>query len=236
MLNVPTIALVGDFSDEVAAHRAIPIALEMAVAATRHQVRWHWAHTSQIRTASTDLSDCSAVWLIPASPYANRDGALDVIQWVRETGRPFLGTCGGFQHALIEFARNVAGLLKAEHAETSPDAELLLIDRLSCSLVEKSGSVRFAVGSLLRAAYGSDTANEEYHCNYGLNLKHRSSLEAAGLCFTGFDDADEVRAFELPGHPFFIGTLFQPERAALRAEAVPLVNEFVRAAAFHRKG
>jgi CTP synthase (UTP-ammonia lyase) len=234
-MSCPIIALVGDFSDAVPAHRAIPRALELAVATTQHQVTWRWVHTSQIRKAESDLADAAAVWAVPASPYANMDGVLDSIRWARETGRPFLGTCGGFQHALIEFARNVAGLVKADHAETSPDAELLLIDRLSCSLVEKTAVVRFVSGSRLSVAYGSDNASEGYHCNYGLNSAHRRALERAGLRFTAFDDADEVRAFELPAHPFFIGTLFQPERAALRNERVPLVNELVRAVATRRR-
>lgn len=174
-----------------------------------------------------DLAESAAVWTVPASPYANMDGVLDAIRWARETGRPFLGTCGGFQHALIEFARNVAGLVKADHAETSPEGELLLVDRLSCSLVEKTGRVRFSPESRLRAAYGSDTAHEGYHCNYGLNPAHQRALEEAGLRFTAFDEVGEVRAFELPAHPFFVGTLFQPERAALRNETAPLVNELI---------
>ena len=229
-MSCPVIALVGDRSDKVLAHRAIPLALQLAAVATKCQVSWRWVDTRQIRDAPTDLLDCAALWVVPGSPYANMDGVLDAIRWAREMRRPFLGTCGGFQHALIEFARNVAGLVKADHAETSPDAELLLVHRLSCSLVEKTGQVRFSPESRLRLAYGSDAAHEGYHCNYGFNPAHRRALEEAGLRFTAFDDVGEVRAFELPTHPFFVGTLFQPERAALHNQPAPLVNEFVREA------
>ena len=230
MTAVPTIALVGDYSPEVVAHRAIPRALELASAGAPTALAWRWVLTREIRHAAQDLAGFAAVWVVPASPYENMAGALDSIRFARETGRPFLGTCGGFQHALIEFARNVAGLPDADHAETNPAAGTLVVSPLSCSMVEKTGRIRFAPGSRMRNFYGADTAQEGYHCNYGLNPNYRSALETAGLRFTAFDDAGDVRAAELPAsvHPFFIGTLFQPERAALRGETPPLLRTFLR--------
>jgi len=225
------IALVGDYSPDVTAHRAIPQALELARTALGREVTWRWVHTREIRAAARDLADFAALWVVPASPYANMPGVLDAIQWARETGRPFLGTCGGFQHALIEYARHVAGLGAADHAETNAQGDVLVVAPLSCSLVEKAGKVHFTPGSRLRAAYGKDEATEGYHCNYGLNPAYRAALEAAGLRFTAFDDAGGVRAAELPAHPFFVGTLFQPERAALRGEVPPLAKSLVRVVA-----
>lgn len=232
-MPAPIIALVGDYSAAVIAHRAIPLALERACAATKCDVTWQWVATRDVRNAARVLAKFSAVWLVPASPYENMTGALAAVRFARETKRPFLGTCGGFQHALIEFARGVAGLTAADHAETNPHGDTLVVAPLACSLVEKTGAIRFAPGSLVRAAYGRDTAHEGYHCSYGLNPAHRAALERAGLRFTAFDETDEVRAAELPAsvHPFFVGTLFQPERAALRDETPPLVTAFVRALA-----
>lgn len=227
-----TLALVGDYSPEVIAHRAIPRALELACAATKIDLTWQWVATRDVHDAARTLRKFSAVWLVPASPYENMAGAIDAVRFARETRRPFLGTCGGFQHALIEIARHVAGLATADHAETNPHGETLVVAPLACSLVEKTGALRFAPDSILRTAYGRDAAHEGYHCNYGLNPAHRTALEDAGLRFTAFDENDEVRAAELPStmHPFFVGTLFQPERAALREEVPPLVAAFVRAA------
>lgn len=223
------IALVGDYSPGVPAHQAIPRALELAGGAVGADVSWQWFHTSVIQDATRDLSDCVAVWVVPASPYANMRGALDAIGWARETGRPFLGTCGGFQHALIEFARNVAGLNAANHAESNAHADTLVVTQLACPLVEKTGTLHFASGSQLQRAYASTQASEVYRCSYGLNAEYRTQLEKAGLCFSGSDDAGEVRAFELPSHRFFIGTLFQPERSALRGGVHPLIRAFVQA-------
>ena len=218
------IALVGDYSVDVLAHGAIPRALQLARDAIGAPVEWHWVGTRDIRDAARDLASFAAVWVVPASPYENMEGALAAIRFARETGRPFLGTCGGFQHALIEFARNVAGLVTADHAETNPGADIVVVTSLACSLVERTNEVRFVRGSRLHEIYGRDTAHERYHCNYGVNPAHRITLERAGLQFTAFDDGDDIRGAELSpaAHPFFIGTLFQPERAALRGELPPL--------------
>ncbi|HUR57496.1 MAG TPA: hypothetical protein VM029_07290 [Opitutaceae bacterium] len=225
------IALVGDPSPAVIAHHAIPRALELARMETRAPVEWRWVNTRAIHDVARNLADASAVWVVPASPYENAAGALDAIRFARETSRPFLGTCGGFQHALIEFARNVAGLARADHAETNPQGDALVVSPLACSLVEKRGRIHFAADSRLREIYGTDSADEGYHCNYGFNAMHRAALERAGLQFTAFDEAGDVRGAELPAdvHPFFIGTLFQPERAASRGTVPPIVRAFLSA-------
>jgi len=229
----PAIALIGDYSPDVTAHRAIPTALALAAAVERRAVTWTWVGTTEIHDAARDLAGFAALWVVPASPYANPAGALAAIRWARETGRPLFGSCGGFQHMLIDFARHRAGLTAADTAETNPAGTELVIGPLACALVEQSGPLRFATGSRMRACYGRDSATEGYRCRYGLNAAYRARLEAAGLRFTAFDADGEVRAAELPEdvHPFFLGTLFQPERAALRGEAPPLARALVRAAA-----
>jgi len=227
----PRIALVGDYSAEVVAHRAIPQALSLARAALGAELEWEWFHTREITDARRDLALFSAVWVAPASPYENMDGALDAIRFARETRRPFLGTCGGFQHALIEIARNVAGI-PADHAESHPGGAELVVTRLACSLVEATNTLRLEADSIIRAAYGRDLATEGYRCNFGPNPIYRAMFQQAGLRFTAFDESGEPRAAELSrsAHPFFVGTLFQPERAALRGELPPLVRAFAEAA------
>jgi CTP synthase (UTP-ammonia lyase) len=227
----PNVALIGDYSAAVPAHRAIPRALELARQALGVALEWEWLPTRDIRDAPRDLARFAAIWLVPASPYENMQGALAAIRFARETKRPFLGTCGGFQHALIEFARNVGGLATADHAETNPTGDILIVAPLTCSLVEKTGNVRFTAGSRLREIYGRDTAHEGYHCSYGVNSAHRAALERSGLTFTAFDDAGDIRGTELSpaAHPFFIATLFQPERAALLGELPPVVRAFISA-------
>ena len=226
-----SLALVGDYSLSVPAHRAIPLALERARAELAVDLAWEWVPTRGVVDAPRDLARYAGVWLVPGSPYENTAGALAAVRWARERRRPFLGTCGGFQHALIEIARDVAGLAEADHAETNPTGHQLVVTRLACSLVEQSAALHFVAGSRLESIYGGPTATEGYRCNYGPNPAHRAILERAGLRFTAFDDAGEIRAGELTAdrHPFFLGTLFQPERAALRGATPPIVRAFVAA-------
>jgi CTP synthase len=224
------VALVGDYNPQVVAHAAIPRALELAGAATGSSLDWEWVGTTEI-SGPSDLAGFSGIWVVPASPYRNMAGALAAVRHAREQRRPFLGTCGGFQHALLEFARNVAGLTGAGHAEITPGGAELVVTALACALVEKTGEISFSPGSRLQAIFGGKTTNEGYHCSYGVNPAYRGRLEEAGLRFTGFDAAGEIRAAELPAHPFFIGTLFQPERSALRGAEHPLIQAFVRAVA-----
>jgi CTP synthase (UTP-ammonia lyase) len=223
-----SIALVGERSDEVTAHRAIPPALRLAAQATGADVSWEWVSTCSVGPGGRGLEGFSGVWLVPASPYADMAGALAAVRWAREGGRPFLGTCGGFQHALIEIARDMAAIPGADHAETNPAGADLVVTRLATSLVEATGRVHFKEGSLLAAAYGAPAADEGYRCNFGLNPRFRGALEEAGLRFTAWDDSMEVRGAELPGGSFFAGVLFQPERAALRGAVPPLVAAFVK--------
>jgi CTP synthase (UTP-ammonia lyase) len=106
-----------------------------------------------------------------------------------------------------------------------------VIAPLVCSLVEVRGGLCFEPGSRLRSIYGRDSANEEYHCNYGLNPRYVDRLQSGPLKVAARDEEGGVRAVEIDAHPFFIGTLFQPERAALRHQTPPLVKAFVAAVA-----
>lgn len=155
--------------------------------------------------------------------------ALAAIQFARENGTPFLGTCGGFQHALIEYARNVAGLVDADHGESNPDAPTLIVTPLACSLVGESGRVTLDPGSRAAGWYGGLEGTEEYVCSYGLNPGHRELFEQGPLRIVGRDDDGDPRIVELSGHPFFVATLFQPELRSEGEGVHPLVIAFVEA-------
>ncbi|GAP96644.1 CTP synthase C-terminal region-related (seleno)protein [Leptolyngbya sp. NIES-2104] len=220
------IALVGDLNPSVTAHQAIPKALERAATCVTPSVNWCWVATETI-SSSADLEPFDAFWCVPASPYKNMDGALTAIRYARENQRPFLGTCGGFQHAVVEYARNVMGLSEADHAESNPNASLLVVTPLTCSLKGKSGSVHFADHSRLARIYGTPAAVEAYHCSYGMNPNFEKMLLDSDMRVSARDEDGEARAIELSSHPFFVATLFQPERAALSDLNSPLVVAFV---------
>lgn len=230
-MSVVRIGLIGDHDPSVTAHRAIPRALALAGAALGTEVAVTWFGTDTLEdSARTALAGCHGIWCVPASPYRSEAGALRGIRHAREAKRPFLGTCGGFQHALLEYARNALGMREAAHAESDPHAREQIIAPLSCGLVEQSGVVNFAPGSLLARLHKAPGAIETYHCRYGLAPAYEAKLAGGPLRIIARDAGGEVRAVELTGHPFFVLTLYQPERAALEGRAHPLVNAFVAAA------
>jgi CTP synthase (UTP-ammonia lyase) len=229
-----TIALIGDRDPSVAAHQAIPLALALARGAAGIPCDWTWIHTSTlVGDVASSLASFDGVWCVPKSPYADTAGAIAAIRVARETGRPFLGTCGGFQHALLEYAEAIWDVPAPVHAELDPSAPDPVIAPLTCGLVEADGEVRFAPRSRLAAIYGVDAIVETYHCRYGLNPRFAARLEDGPLRAVARDLADDVRAIELDGHPFFVATLYQPERSGLAGLAHPLIGAFIRAAAEH---
>ena len=155
--------------------------------------------------------------------------AIEMIRAVRESGKPFIGTCGGFQHAVVEYARNVLGFSDATHAEYDPDAPNLLITPLSCSLAGNMEVVEFSSGSKVRGFYAEPEAEEEYLCNFGLASRSRGLLEERGLRVSGVDRYGEARVVELPGHDFYVATLFVPQMRSAAGNPHPLVTMFLRA-------
>lgn len=228
-MDIVRIGLIGEYSPDVVAHRTIPIALSMASATLGCNVEYDWLPTDKIAADIAVVEPYDGLWCVPASPYASMEGALNSIRYARESGIPFLGTCGGFQHALIEYARNMLHIEEADHAESNPDASVLFVTPLTCALRGVKGTVMLDPGSMAARIYGKTEAIEEYNCGFGLNPKYRPIIEESELPITGVDDEGEARVIELRGHPFFIGTLYQPERAARDGIEHPIITAFVRA-------
>jgi CTP synthase (UTP-ammonia lyase) len=232
MSTTVRIVLIGDFSPDVPAHLAIPRALELAAGdlGVAFETTWMQTDAPALQQQPPFLMDTyDGIWCVPGSPYASMDGALHAITFARQHPLPFLGTCGGGQHALIEYARNVLGLAKADHAETNPTSELPLIAPLSCSLVEVSGSVRLIPGTRIAQIYGETEIREQYHCNFGPSLQYQHLFDDGVMRIAGLDEDGQARAFELTTHPFYILTLFQPERSASSNVVHPLIRAFVQA-------
>jgi CTP synthase (UTP-ammonia lyase) len=220
------IALVGDFNPDVLAHRAISECFALARQASPDSVIPEWVATDTIVPGDeTSLQQFTGIWCTPASPYRSTEGALWAIQYARTHAVPFLGTCGGFQHALLEFARNVLGFAQAAHAELDPDASLPLLDRLQCPLLEKSQPVTITNPTFQRF-YGASSGLEGFHCSYGLNPAYEKIFAGTALEIVARSSDGQARACMLKGHPFFLGTQFQPERRALQGSLHTLVQAF----------
>jgi CTP synthase (UTP-ammonia lyase) len=230
-MNPSRIALVGDYNVIHKAHQAIPIALTLA-SGRQGPCEWGWVHTSTLGGDPAEtLAAFDAVWCVPATPYANPRGAIDVIRFARTTGMPLLATCGGFQHMLIEYADFAWGIADPTRTGGDPyEPGNPVISPLTCALVEVGGDVFFATGSRLASIYRSSSAFEGYHCSYGVNPQCADRLEAGPLRAVAHDGIGDIRAVELEGHPFYFGTLYQPERSAFDHVPHPLITAFVGAA------
>lgn len=229
--HVSRIALVGDRSANVRAHARIPGLIDALVARESLALDPYWVGTPD--AASCALEGFDAIWVAPGSPYADAEGAIAAVRTARERGIPFLGTCGGFQYALLEFARDVCGLAGVQNAEVTPEAAEHLIVPLECSLLGHEEAVMVVPGTLAASISGPGRRTERYHCAFGLNQAYLGTLTRHGLVFSGFDDSGQVRIAELPGHPFFLGTLFQPELHGDGTQPHPVIRAFAMAAAAH---
>jgi len=234
-VDVLRIGVVGDYQERNETHLAIGTAVDHAARRRGWLAEVAWIDTPRIDGAAEDVLDgFDAVWIAPASPYRSMRGALEAITFARSHDLPLLGTCGGFQHLIIEFARNVAGIPDAAHAEYDPTASRLLINGLACSLVGQIMDVRLIEGSLAQRAYGSVSATERYYCQFGLNPDYTEALTSSGLAIGGVDQDGEVRIVELPGHRFFMGTLFVPQTSSTPAAPHPLISAYLAATARRR--
>jgi CTP synthase (UTP-ammonia lyase) len=228
----PRLALVGDRSASVQAHAKIPALIEALAGSAGPAIETYWLHSTAI-SGPDDVAGFDGIWVIPGSPYQNADGVLAAIQAARTGGIPLLGTCGGFQHLLLEFARDVCGLAEVENAEQNPDAAQQLIVPLECSLFGEEATVVITPGTIAADVMGPGPTTERYFCRYGLNPGYLEVLQSHGLVFSGHDERGEVRVAELPGHPFCVASLFQPELSSDPTWVHPLIAAFAAAVRSH---
>ena len=120
-------------------------------------------------------------------------------------------------------------MTEADHEESSPGASLKLISRLSCSLVGQEKRIRVVPNTQAHRIYGTTDIIETFACNYGLNAAFEDQMRSKDLLVSGSDEDGTSRMVELPGHPFFIATLFVPQVLSQKEKPHPLVRAFVEA-------
>jgi CTP synthase (UTP-ammonia lyase) len=234
----PWVAVIGDRVAGFEPHETISTSLQHAADALHippPEVRWFATDALAPATANHALAGAAAIWCAPGAPYRSLTGALAGIRVAREQRVPFLGTCAGFQHGVIEFARSVLGRRDAAHAEyAGADVDggegELFIDELLCSLVGQTMRVDL-VDDVLRDVYGTLHTTERYYCRFGLHPRWRGVLHEAGLRVAGVDASDgDVRIMRLDGHPFYVLTLFVPQTSSTAERPHPLVARYLEAA------
>jgi CTP synthase (UTP-ammonia lyase) len=224
-----SIALLGEFTPTFKPHLATNAAIEHSSAALGIAFKGAWISTQDIPPSL--FSNFSGVWVAPGSPYKNIDKTLWAIQYAREQDIPCFGTCGGFQHMVLEYARNVLNFKDAQHAEYNPYVSDLFISELACSLAGREMKLNFVEGSQVARIYGSLSATEAYYCNFGVHPDKIQLLKSGPIRITGSDAEGEIRVVELPNHPFFLGTLFVPQTRSTLGHPHPLVKAFLQVVA-----
>jgi CTP synthase (UTP-ammonia lyase) len=168
----------------------------------------------------------------PRHAVRDDDAVLAAIGRAVDDGTPLLGTCGGFQYAVLALARRAG--LAAAHAESEPDAVDPLIERLACSLYGEEREVTCVPGTRLAAICGTEPFTGFHFCGFGLAPARVAALAAAGVVISARAPDAGVEGIELPGHPFFLATLFQPQVGALDGRPRhPLVAALIGAASRH---
>ena len=237
------IAVVGKYTALVDAYKSIEQALIHGGIANDVKVEIDWIGGEKLERGLDPAFLVGYHGLLVPGGFGRRgiEGMITAIRWARENGLPFLGICLGLQCAVIEFARNVAGLAGAHSFEfdrDSPHPVICLMDEQR-EVTTKGGTMRLgsyearlAPGSLAAKVYGSTAITERHRHRYEVNNEYRSLLGGKGLGFSATTtDGKLVEMIELPGHPWFAGSQSHPEFKSRPTSAHPLFASFIEAAA-----
>ena len=223
------IALVGDFDKKMHTHIALNDSIEHCKPYLPFEVEANWVptiHCNEIMSASK-LYD--GIWIAPGSPYEDDNNVLEMIRWARENNIPLFGTCGGLQFMVLEYARNKLGIIDAGHTESGA-SDNPVISVLSCSLKGQEEQISIPdKASWLFHIFQSHNVAARYFCRYGVNPSYYSILNQHPFVFSAFSATGDVRAFELIGHRFFKGTLFQPSLDSTKGHPNPIILSFYNA-------
>lgn len=222
------ILILGDYNLKNHLHKKINESLELILKNTDLKFEYNWINTDAFQKNML-AEEYNGLWVAPGSPYKSMENVLTAIHFARTNQIPTLGTCAGFQHMLIEYAKNVCQLNSADHEETNSQSPDLIISKLSCSLVGQKENLTITdKTSKIYQLLKKDKFEGEYHCNYGFNSNYYTTLQNNGCKFTVFSEDNQVRAFEIEDHPFFIGTLFQTQLLKPDDQTNPIIQGFIK--------
>lgn len=251
-----TVAIVGKYVDHSDAYKSLNEALIHAGISTRNKVKIVYIDSEAIEDEGTGkLKNVDAI-LVPGG-FGERgiEGKIATVRFARENKIPYLGICLGMQVAVIEFARDKAGLEGAHSTEFLPNSPHPVIGLITEWMDEKGqleirdeqsdlgGSMRLGAqqcrlkpDSLAYQMYQKDVINERHRHRYEFNNQYFDRLEQAGLRFSGKSiDSRLVEVVEIPDHPWFLACQFHPEFTSTPRRGHPLFSGFVTAAAQHKK-
>jgi len=245
-----TVALVGKYVDLRDSYKSLAEALVHAGLQTQTKVTIRYVESGQVESGELEcLSDVDAI-VVPGG-FGDRgvEGKINTVRYARKNRIPYLGICLGMQAAVIEYARNVAGLDGAHSTEFEPAAEHPVIalitewrdldgssqerdtnSNLGGTMRLGSQECRLVRGSLVARLYASEEIYERHRHRFEFNNHYRQQLSDAGLVFSGLSADDLVEVVEIPGHPWFVAVQFHPEFTSNPRDGHPLFTGFISAA------
>ena len=243
-----TIGLVGKYVELQDSYKSILESFIHAGASNEVRVNVRFIHSEHIskKNIAKELHGLDGILVAPGFGERGIEGKIEAVRHARENGIPFLGICLGMQMAVIEYARNVLGLAKANSTEmdgSTPDPVISLMEEQK-SITNKGGTMRLGAwdchlidGTLVQKIYkGAKDISERHRHRYEFNNDYKKQLEDAGLKASGINkETGLVEIVELPSHPWFIGVQYHPEYKSTVANPHPLFVGLVKAALKHKK-
>ncbi|MBQ3334477.1 MAG: CTP synthase [Eubacteriaceae bacterium] len=240
--NKTTVAIVGKYVELHDAYLSVAEALRHGGIANNTEVDIKWVHSEDLNAQNIDRILGGVDGIVVPGGFGNRgiEGKIEAIRYARENKVPFLGLCLGLQLAVIEYARNVAGLSGAASIELEPDTDTPVINLMEeqKKISNMGGTMRLGAypcvlkkGSLAAKVYGKTEITERHRHRYEVNDAYVDTLEKAGMIFSGKSpDGVLVEMVELADHPYFIATQAHPEFKSRPNKAHPLFDALIRAA------
>ncbi|MEJ2309525.1 MAG: CTP synthase [Gammaproteobacteria bacterium] len=251
-----TIAMVGKYVHLTEAYKSLSEALVHAGIKTRSKVNIEYVDSGEIEKRGTGMLEKMDAILVPGG-FGERgvEGKIEAVRYARENGVPYLGICLGMQVAVIEYARNVAGLADAHSSEFSkrtPHPVIALITEWQTAEgttetrdenTDLGGTMRLGAqqcklldGSLARRVYDAPMIRERHRHRFEFNNTYREQLEKSGLRISGVSvDEQLVEVVEIPDHPWFVACQFHPEFTSTPRRGHPLFTGFITAALEHKE-
>lgn len=245
--GIVKIAVCGKYTDYLDAYKSISEAFVHAGAENNVEVIAHYIKAEELEEGDVDEFLMNYDGILVPGGFGERgiEGKIAAIKFARESKIPFFGICLGMQCAVIEFARNIAGL-KSAHSSEFKKNQYSVIDILpeQKKIKNKGGTMRLGAypcvikkGTKAKEAYKKEKISERHRHRFEVNNKFRSILEEKGLIISGTSpDEKLVEMIEIKDHPWFVGCQFHPELKSRAVKAHPLFREFIAAALKYSKG
>ncbi|MBM3656550.1 MAG: CTP synthase [Actinobacteria bacterium] len=243
------VALVGKYVDLPDAYLSVTEALRAGGFANNARVEIKWVASDECASeagARTNLGEVDAICVPGGFGVRGIEGKLGALKYARENKLPALGLCLGLQCMVIEIARNILGLVRANSAEFDPDTDAPVIATMASQVeivngdADMGGTMRLGLykailtkGSIVESCYQAPEISERHRHRYEVNNDYRKKLVDAGLVFSGTSpDENLVEFIELPKsvHPFYVGTQAHPEFRSKPTRAHPLFVGLIKAA------